>query len=134
MPYKSTYIETNVIKTHVAFYKSLCKNAWFYYLNVFLIFYFLDFRGPLLTTNASFPLVANSVVSFTCKVEQTLRKMKFQWECLGNDTRTVRMSTKHASVIKRIAYLRFDNQMCKCRVNLDGYIAVASIKIKISSK
>ncbi|CAC5416021.1 HMCN [Mytilus coruscus] len=92
----------------------------------------LEFRGPLLTTNATFPLVANSVVSFTCKVEQTFRKMKVQWECLGNDTRTDRMSTKYASVIKRIAYLRFDNQKCECIVDIDGYITVASIKIKIS--
>lgn len=79
-------------------------------------------------------MVANSVVVFTCKIEQASRTIKVRWECLDNDTGTDRMSTKYASVIKRTAYLRYDNQTCDCIVDIDGYIAVASVQIQISSK
>lgn len=104
------------------------------FLKTYFCVFLIDFIGPQLTTNAIVPLVANSVVAFTCKVEQASQTIKVQWECLGNDTGTYRMSTKYGSVIKRTAYLRYDNQTCDCIVDIDGYIAVASVQIQISSK
>lgn len=105
-------------------------------INEFNHFSFTDIKGPFLSSNKKFPLVAGIEAEIRCNASVTDVQIQIVWDC-GNTSinhHSYHTNTEYISTFTFVPSSITNEINCKCMVKIDDFVSTTNITLEVTRK